>query len=157
MIAPSETMIYREQLSETSVDVLELVSIGQTNSQISRQLSITGDNVDSFKNELRTVFRTPSLSRAVSFAIQKGLLEIEPKPDDQIINSLSPIDCKLLEYYGRGGTNCSLQKTTRISKKSIEWQHDRLLEKIKAWSRPHGIRRAFELEVVTVKFSEGVN
>ena len=136
------------------VAVLSLISQGNTAVQTARQMDekfnidIGKSAVEGYRADVMEMFRTGSISLAVHRAIKRGILFVETKPDNEILDGLSKTSRQMLSLYARGVSNHSLAATTKQPVRSVEAYHDRLLKRVGAWSRPHGVRRGHELGIL---------
>ena len=135
-------------LSQLQIDVLSLTSKGQTAKQIGRQLKISSRGVKDVKKNLSD--KLPSLAAGVNQAIQDGLINVEHKPDLELTSQLTALDIGILQAYSFGGSTAEVTEISGSDYKTVNEHESDLFKKIKAWSRPHAVRRAYELGIFSV-------
>ena len=142
------------RLTPFQAEVLALTSLGQTANQTARQLEAPAEDVKAAKEQAKLAYGTRSIGAAVSKAIQEGGIGIEVRPDPDILMELSSFDTSILYFYAAGGNNEQIARDQNVSFKAINVYRDHLFKKIKAWSAPHAVRRAYELGIIQRKSKE---
>jgi two-component system response regulator NreC len=66
-------------LSEREVDVLRLIALGHTNSEIADQLFLSVRTVESHRAHIQQKLRLTKRSELVRYALRRGLLDSEPR------------------------------------------------------------------------------
>lgn len=146
-------------LSPTEIDVLGSISHGNTTVQVARELDMAKAEVDESRDALMAKFATRSIAVATDQSIRRGILAIEVRPEIAVIEGLTKADPAMLRLYAHGVSNhriaagINIQDPTgeappRVSVRSVEAYHDRLLKRLGAWSRAHAVRRGHELGIL---------
>jgi DNA-binding CsgD family transcriptional regulator len=125
--------------------VLSLISQGNTVSQISRRLDVSTEQVNMAKKASLQALDATSVTSAVGIAIRRGILEVESSPEPELVSGLRKDDVTLLRYFALGGNYQGLSEETGANIRVISRDHSKLLERVRAWSKPHGVRRTYEL------------
>lgn len=141
---------YTSGLTSDETAVLSLISEGNTTAQMARRLTMERGEVEDHRDSAMGKYGTRSRTVAVSQAIREGAIPIEVTPDSTVAAGLSRLDRRMLGLYAKGVSNHQLAKQYGMNLKTIEAYHDGLLEKVGAWSRPHAIRRTYELGILKV-------
>lgn len=146
-IASAEQVV--SPLDSFQQQVINLISLGQTTAQIARQLDTAKPTITQSHKDILDIYQTKSASVAVRKAIEDGSISVELSTDSAAAKEVPDLDKKLLRYYANGGSNANLVKRNGIKMRKIEALHDQFLCRMQAWSRPHAVRRGFELGILT--------
>ncbi len=135
------------------IAVLSLISEGNTAVQVARKLGPEFDmgksDVNAHRDSAMEKLGTRSIALGVHRAIKGGMISVEVKPDREVITRLRKHDAYMLNRYARGFSNHNFAKSSGTPVRSLETYHDRLLERVGAWSRPHAVRRGHELGIIS--------
>lgn len=134
------------------VSVLSLLSMGHTAAQVGRLLGpefgMDRDDVNTYRGSVMYKLGTASVAQAVHRGIKRDIIPIEVEPDQEILDGLRDHDRHTLRLYARGTSNQQLAHESGQPLGALEAYHDRLLYRLRAWSRPHAIRRGHELDIL---------
>jgi DNA-binding NarL/FixJ family response regulator len=130
-------------------DVLTSISQGHTGLQVARHLDRDKSVVDALRGEAMEKLGTRSIAQATHRAIQSRIIPVEVEPDPEAQLRLHQADAWVLRLYARGISNHRIAATQKQPVRAVETYHDRLLERLGAWSRPHAIRRGHELGLLS--------
>lgn len=137
------------RLTSFQLEVLTMISLGQTVTQTARKLEAAAETVGQARQNLCQALGTRSLAAAVSAGIQEACLAVEVNPDHHTTLELSSFDTSMLYFYAAGGNNRQVAEQHSLSLKAINLYQQHLLKKVGAWSIPHAVRRAYELGIIT--------
>lgn len=150
-LAPNLMLIEtRPSLTPFQTEVIDLVSRGNTLAQVARQAGSTRESVKSARRHAMNEFDTNSIAVVVDRSISFGIISVETNTSDPARRNITGIDEKMINIYAKGFSNKRIAEATATPLQDVESYHDKLLEKIKAWSRPHAIRRAYEIGILKI-------
>ena len=69
-----------DDLSPREVDVLRLIALGNTNTEIGEQLYLSVRTVETHRSHIQQKLRLSSRAELVAYAIDRGLISTEPEP-----------------------------------------------------------------------------
>lgn len=140
-------------LSESHIRAITLISMGNTMAQVGRGIGCDLRDARKLRNDVMNFFFTKSITAATNKSIVSGLIPVEVNPEPEVALHISGWDRKTLRLYARGVSNRQIAMAGNKDISVIEGYHDRLLKRIGAWSRPHAIRRAYELGIMQTRNS----
>jgi DNA-binding CsgD family transcriptional regulator len=129
-------------------EALEFISMGHTNNQVRRHSRGSKPYMNKVLEEVQTVLGVPNEAAAVNQGIQNGWLHVDKLPDPTILDSVGTTDRETLQLYATGGNNMHIATASNQSVRAVNKYEQDLFKKIKAWSRPHAVRRAYELGIL---------
>lgn len=116
--------------------------------QLARRLdSYSSTEIKDARHSAMKKFNTGSAAVLVDRSIRLGLMPIEIEPDEEVLARVTGLDQKMLRLYALGISNHRIAKEGGVGLKAVETYHDGLLKRMGAWSRPHAIRRVYELGI----------
>jgi two-component system response regulator NreC len=74
--APAEPTGHPDELSEREVEVLHLIALGHTNSEIAEQLFLSTRTVETHRAHIQQKIRRTSRAELVRYALEHGLLDV---------------------------------------------------------------------------------
>lgn len=136
------------EFTPREVDVITLISEGNTVNQMARELGSSPENVKAARYGAMRRFGTKSASVLVDKSIRQGIIPIEVRPDEEALARLTDLDRNMVRFYAMGGSNRQIAWKSRVELGVVESYHDKLLEHAGVWTRPQLVRRCHELGVL---------
>jgi hypothetical protein len=140
--------------SPLQAGVIDGLSKGNTARQTAAQLAVPLGSVKEAKKDFAGLF--PSLSAGVDYAIARGAISFEKKPDPELTARLSALDLGFLQAFAGGGITPYAEGVSSGRHKDARSFEKQLLKKIRAWSRPHAVRRGYELGIFSINEREAL-
>lgn len=137
----------RVEFEPWEIRVFDLLSQGNTLNQIARQMDYMRSTVRAAEESAMEKAGTHSKTVLVDRFINLGLIPVEVEPDQDVLADITDLDRRMIGLYARGVTNHTIAKHGKAELDQVESYHDGLLERLGAWSRPHAIRRSYELGI----------
>jgi DNA-binding NarL/FixJ family response regulator len=143
-----ETELPESPLLPHQQEALEFISMGHTVKQTTRHSKGSKGYMNKVLEEVQTVLGVPNEAAAVNQGIQDGWLHVDSLPDPVVLENVGNTDRKVLQLYAAGGNNMHIAKSSNQNVRAVNKYEQDLFKKIKAWSRPHAVRRAYELGIL---------
>jgi DNA-binding CsgD family transcriptional regulator len=124
--------------------VFTLLSEGHTNQQIARRLTVSRKSVLAAASDAVEYYDAVNLPHAVDTAIKAGHLILSFMPKVFADQPLLPPEHVLLEGITAGASLEAIAEEIDRPLPEIMLSKQQMLNKIGAWSSPHGVRRGYE-------------
>ena len=67
-------------MTEREVDVLRMIALGHTNSEIAEQLHLSVRTVETHRAHIQQKLRLSARAELVRYALERGLVKVPPSP-----------------------------------------------------------------------------
>lgn len=143
----SGLIVARTPLTEAQFRELNNASLGISSNDSAIREDIKKNTVDRHRHELAQRLGATTMAHAVRIAIVEGILPIELDNDNA---ELSEQGYKILELISYGLTNDQIADKLGSHPVTPAREFKRIKDALRAKTRPHAVRRAFETSVFSV-------
>lgn len=131
-----------------------VLSQGSTLTQAGKELRMTKKEAHREKESIQSQIRVPNMAAVVHLAVASQVIRIKEDRAFDSYGDIDDFDVFTLGLYAEGVSNDKLSEAIDRTPKWCMGYEKELFKKVGAWTRPHAIRRGYEIGLLAISSAD---